>query len=74
MLKYQNVSKANYICNGNNTIPAKKEDIAQNKLFATMKQKYVDINQTAAILNSFPIFRFEYLKWKMKNKHQAQNR
>ena len=43
-------------------MPENKEDIAQDKLFAAMIQKYVDINQTVAILNSFPIFVFDYLK------------
>ena len=62
MLKLQNVSKANYICNDKYLMPENKEDIAQDKLFAAMKQKYVDINQTVAILNSFPIFVFDYLK------------
>lgn len=62
MLKLQNVSKANYICNNKNEMPINKEDIAQDKLFVAMKQKYVDVNQTVAILNSFPIFIFEYLK------------
>lgn len=62
MLLLQNVSKANYICNEKNEIPKNKEDISQNKLFSAMKQKYVDVNETVAILNSFPIFIFEYVK------------
>jgi hypothetical protein len=43
-------------------MPENKEDISQDKLFVAMKQKFVDVNQTVAILNSFPIFLFEYLK------------
>lgn len=62
MLKLQNVSKANYICNDKYEMPENKEDISQDKLFVAMKQKFVDVNQTVAILNSFPIFLFEYLK------------
>lgn len=62
MLKDQNVRKANYICNGDIAIPGQKEDIAQIKLFEAQKAKYVSVNDTVAILNSFPIFLFEYLR------------
>lgn len=32
-LKEQNVSKANFLCNGENGIPASKDDILQGKIF-----------------------------------------
>lgn len=60
LLKEQNVRKANHICNGENVMPERKEDIAQDKLFEAQKSKYVDVNDSVAILNSFPIFLFEY--------------
>ena len=62
LLKDQNVRKANFICNGQNAMPSRKEDIAQNKLFVAQKEKYVDKDDSVAILNSFPIFLFEYLR------------
>lgn len=62
LLKEQNVRKANYICNGQNVMPSRKDDIAQNKLFVAQKEKYVDEDDSVAILNSFPIFLFEYLR------------
>lgn len=62
LLKEQNVRKANYICNGENVMPAKKDVIAQGKLFEAQLTKYVDVNDSVAILNSFPLFLFEYLK------------
>ena len=62
LLKDQNVRKANFICNGQNVMPSRKDDIAQGKLFAAQKEKYVDVGDSVAILNSFPIFLFEYLR------------
>lgn len=31
-------------------------------MFEAQKSKYVDINESVAILNSFPIFLYDYLK------------
>lgn len=62
LLREQNVRKANYICNGEISISKQKDEIAQGKLFDAQKSKYVDMNDSVAILNSFPIFLFEYLK------------
>ena len=36
------------------------KDVAPARLVAATK--YVDVNETVAILNSFPIFIFEYVK------------
>ena len=62
LLRDQNVRKANYICAGENVLPENKEDIAQDKLFDAQKSNYVEVNDSVAILNSFPIFLFEYLR------------
>ncbi len=61
-LKFQNVSKANYLISGNNTIPARKSSINQKEIFQAQREKYVDVDDSVAILNSFPIFIFDYLK------------
>jgi hypothetical protein len=60
LLMDQNVSKVNYICNGEKGMPAQKEEILQKDLFAAQRRKYVDVNKTVAILNSFPLFVYEY--------------
>ena len=61
-LKAQNVAKANYIVSGNNAIPENKDDINQNAIFDAQKSKYVDVNESVSILNSFPIFIYDYLE------------
>ena len=62
MLKHQNVCKANYLVSGCNTMPQEKAKINQAAIFKEQKTKYVDVNESVAILNSFPIFIYEYLK------------
>ena len=61
-LTRMNVCKANYIISGSNNIPKQKEDINQLRLFTSQKEKYVDILESVAVLNSFPLFLYEYLK------------
>lgn len=62
-LKDQNVSKANYICNDDNSVPLDKNRIAQQKIFEAQLLKYVQKEPCCvAVLNSFPIFLFEYFK------------
>lgn len=62
LLKEQNVKKANFLCNDENDFPEQKEDIAQDRIFESQLAKYVDVDESVAILNSFPIFVYEYLK------------
>lgn len=61
-LKFQNVCKANYLVSDSNTLPLWKSTINQKDIFEAQKSKYVDINESVAILNSFPIFLYDYLK------------
>ena len=61
-LTQMNVCKANFIISGSNKMPNQKNDINQLRLFASQKEKYVDISECVAVLNSFPLFLYEYLK------------
>ena len=61
-LMVMNVSKANYIVTGENTIPNMKSVIDQRKIYEAQKEKYISINNSVAILNSFPLFIYEYFK------------
>ena len=61
-LKMQNVVKANYITTGNNAMPDDKQTINQSSIFDAQKKKYVSVSESVAILNSFPLFLYEYLK------------
>lgn len=61
-LKFQNVCKANYLVTGCNTMPSEKSIIDQKSIFEAQKEKYVNPNDMVSILNSFPIFLYEYLK------------
>lgn len=61
-LKQMNVCKANFVVSGDYDYPLKKSDITQSTLFAAQCRKYVEVNETIAILNSFPLFVYEYLK------------
>ena len=62
-LKTMNVSKANYICTGENIIPAVKNTIAQDKIFKAQLQNYINKPEpSVAILNAFPLFIYDYFK------------
>ena len=62
-LKWQNVAKAHYLCEGQNTFPRKKTLFSQASIFDAQCEKYVDTDDCCvAILNSFPIFLYEYFK------------
>lgn len=62
-VKDLNIKKANYICCGINTFPTKKDDISQIKIFENQKAKYINkLCKKIAILNSFPLFLYDYFK------------
>ena len=62
-LKRQNVAKANYLCTGRNTFPKKKRLFAQLEILDAQCRKYVQSDPCCvSILNSFPIFLYEYFK------------
>lgn len=61
-LRHMNVCKANWIVNGRNEIPINKEDINQIAIFEGQKQRFVETHESVAILNSFPLFIFDYFK------------
>lgn len=61
-LEEQNVRKANYLVSGRNEMPSDKQLICQKRVFEAQKRVFVDVNESVAILNSFPIFLFDYLK------------
>lgn len=65
-LKVQNVSKANYLVTGHNAVPLEKSAINQKNIFEAQKEKYVDTGEKVSILNSFPIFLYDYLKPKSR--------
>lgn len=60
LLCSQHISKANYICTENYTIPEKKDFVNQKKIFLSQLEKYVKPQDSVAILNSFPLFLYEY--------------
>ena len=55
-LKQMNVSKANFIANGQNAMPDKKEQINQQAIFEGQRQRYVETTECVSVLNSFPLF------------------
>lgn len=61
-LKLQNVMKANFLLTGNNEMPQRKDVINQAAIFDAQKKNFVDKTMSVAILNSFPLFLYEYLK------------
>lgn len=60
-LKIQNINKANLLCNGTYAQPMNKSDIDQNNIFQSQKNKYNN-EGLIGILNSFPLFLYEYFK------------
>lgn len=61
-LQSQNVKKANYILSGNNTMPDDRNAVNQTDIFNAQKINYVDKDDCVAILSSFPLFLYDYLK------------
>lgn len=61
-LRLQNVKKANYLLTGDNEMPDDKATVNQSVLFLAQKTKHVIPQGQVAILNSFPLFIFEYMK------------
>lgn len=57
-----NVCKANLLTTGLFTMPKEKSDIDQLAVFNKQVTKFVKPNESVAILNSFPIFIYEYMK------------
>lgn len=54
-----NIKKANYICSDLNELPTEKTSINQQTIFKNQLSKYVSKNEIS-ILNSFPLFLYEY--------------
>lgn len=61
-LKQMNVCKANLLTSGQNAMPAQKSDINQLAIFNKQLSLFVETDERVSILNSFPIFIYEYLK------------
>lgn len=60
-IKDLNVKKANYICSRTNVFPETKDKIKQQNIFNGQIEKYLPDGKIA-ILNSFPLFLYEYLR------------
>ena len=60
-LKEQNIKKANFLCTGRNSLPKNKETISQNRIYQSQLKKY-NTNAHIGILNSFPLFLYDYFK------------
>ena len=61
-----NVSKAHFICNDKNEVP--DESDSQQAVFSNQLSKYVKTEECkVAILNTFPIFLFDYFGRKIIN-------
>ena len=58
ILIYVHLKKMNYIVTDSFTVP--NDIISQNIIFSKQLEKFISNNLTIAVLNSFPIFLFEY--------------
>ena len=61
-LVQQHTSKANYMCNGENSMPLNKAIVAQPRIFMAQCEHYLSDGERIAVLNGFPLFLFEYFK------------
>ena len=61
-LKTMNVGKANLLAKGIYAMPETKSDINQLAIFNGQLRLFVNNNDSIAVLNSFPIFIYDYLK------------
>lgn len=62
LLKEQNVKKATWLVTGIASMPTEKSVINQMAIFEAQREKFVEASDCVSILNSFPIFVFEYLR------------
>ncbi len=62
LLKEQNVRKANWLVTDRLSMPAEKSVISQMSIFKAQRLKFVEANDSVSILNSFPIFVYDYLR------------
>ena len=61
-IKKLNVMKANLVSKGSFSMPESKDDISQSNILAGQLLNYVNNNNEIAILNSFALFLYEYLR------------
>lgn len=61
-LVQQHTSKANYMCNRENSMPLNKDIVAQSRIFMAQCEYYLSDGERIAVLNGFPLFLFEYFK------------
>ncbi len=61
-LKQMNVSKANLLITGVNMMPKEKSVVNQLSIFERQLLLHVKPDRSVAVLNSFPIFIYEYMK------------
>lgn len=61
-LKQMNVAKAHWLITGENSMPVNKSMVNQLSIFDGQVAHFVTPKSTVAILNSFPIFIYEYMK------------
>ena len=61
-LVFQHTSKANYICSGDNKMPAIKDIVGQSSIFKAQSEKYLSNGERISVLNGFPLFLYEYFK------------
>ena len=62
ILKEMNVKKANWLVTGLVSMPTEKSIINQMAIFEAQRSKFVEPSDSVSILNSFPIFVYEYLR------------
>lgn len=57
-----NVSKANWLISDSYSMPEDKSVVSQWRIFRSQKDRYVEPLESVSVLNSFPIFIYEYMK------------
>lgn len=62
LLKMQNVTKANFLCNRLETMPIEKESISQKRLFQAQLERFVIPHDAVSIISAIPLFHFDYFK------------
>lgn len=61
-LRRMNVNKAHYLVTGNTGMPTDKATICQAAIFLAQQAKFVNNGERVAVLNSLPLFLYDYLK------------
>jgi hypothetical protein len=63
MLIDVHLKKMNYIVNGTYVFPSEEDKVKPKEVFSKQLEKYINIDNSVAVVSAFPMFLFDYYKY-----------